>query len=235
MGYRCGKTETDARSNCKKECTHARGDNNGLGPCADDEECWGVQLNYCNTFDEGTHPICTDLDLANSVSRCGLDEVSARGHCGNTCDVDDECPGNEYCFDVMENLCDCHLDNLVNSGSSSDMPLPDVEDDVDEAFYEKKPEPIYNQEAPESIIDGPTYSPTYVPLPSDDVGSSGDANGELSNPFLLAKAKIQPYFVKSLGEGSVEGLARDNASFQVNMSVAVVTIIALNALISYLM
>jgi len=240
MGYRCGRTETDARSNCKKTCTHARGDNNGLGPCADDEECWGVQLNYCNTFDEGTHPICTDLDRANTVSRCGLDEASARGHCGQTCDTNDECPGVELCFDVMENLCDCHWDLL---GSIGVMPLPDWNGtDVNDTVVEPKdPQPIYNQEAPE---DGSTGFPTPGPSPaSDGSASSGDqgtvTDDELSglprNPFALAKSKIQPYFVKSVGEGSVEGLSRDNASFQVNMSVAVVAIVSLNALFSYFM
>ncbi len=267
MGYRCGRTETDARSNCKKECTHARGQNNGNGPCEDDEECWGVQLNYCNTFDEGTHPICTDLDKANTVSRCGLDEASARGHCGNTCDTDDECPGIELCFDVMENLCDCHLELLDSAGDMplpnatgdvndaffekdpddmplpnatgdvndtffekdpEDMPLPNATGDVNDAFFEKDPEPIYNQEAPK---DGS--------VSSGDQGAATDTDDELSmlgdNPFSLAKAKIQPYFVRSVGEGSVEGLARDNASFQVNLSVAVMTIVSLNALFSYLM
>jgi len=240
MGYRCGRTETDARSNCKKTCTHARGDNNGLGPCADDEECWGVQLNYCNTFDEGTHPICTDLDRANTVSRCGLDEASARGHCGQTCDTNADCPGVELCFDVMENLCDCHWDLL---GSIGVMPLPDWNGtDVNDTVVEPKdPQPIYNQEAPE---DGSSGFPTPGPSPaSDGSASSGDqgtvTDDELSglprNPFALAKSKIQPYFVKSVGEGSVEGLSRDNASFQVNMSVAVVTIVSLNALFSYFM
>lgn len=53
------------------------------------------------------------------------------------------------------------------------------------------------------------------------------------NPFVLAKEKIAPYFYKQVGEGSVEGLARDNASFQVNMSVALVTIASLNIVFSY--
>jgi len=226
MGYRCGKTETDARSNCKKTCTHARGDNNGNGPCEDDEECWGVQLNYCNTFDEGTHPICTDLDRANTVSRCGLDEASARGHCGQTCDTNDECPGFELCFDVMENLCDCHLENLFST--DADMPLPNATGDVNDAFFDR-----------------PTGFPTREPAPSTDGGavSSGDQGipsdeeetASLSNPFSLAKSKIMPYFVKAVGEGSVEGLSRDSASFRVNMSVAVVTIVSLNALCSYFM
>ncbi len=232
MGYRCGRTETDARSNCKKECTHARGPNNGNGPCEDDEECWGVQLNYCNTFDEGTHPICDDLDRANTVSRCGLDEASARGHCGKTCKTDDECLGFELCFDVMENLCDCHLDLLRIDGVDI-MPLPNATGDVNDTFFDESTD---GEGGPT-----PTGFPTREPAPSTDGGavSSGDQGdapasddelSELSNPFFTAKSKIMPYFVKSVGEGSVEGLARDSASFRVNMSVAVVTIVSLNAL-----
>jgi len=200
FGFRCGKTETDARSNCKKECTHARGNNNGNGPCEDDEECWGIQLNYCNTFEEGSHPVCTDLSRANSVSRCGVDETSARGHCGKTCSADSDCDLPELCFSVMENLCDCHLENLLNSASDN-MPLEGATGDVNDTFVE----PLYNQEAPMNNTD---------------------------NPFFKAKEKIMPYFVKSVGEGTVEGRS---ASFQVNMSVALVVIVFLNSLFSYFM
>jgi len=101
FGFRCGVTEVDARSNCKSECTH-------LVQCAEGEECWGIQLNYCNTFEEGTHPVCTDLDLADSDSRCGYDETSARGHCGPKCNMDGECGVGEFCFPTMLNLCECH-------------------------------------------------------------------------------------------------------------------------------
>ena len=101
FAFRCGVTEVDARSNCKPECTH-------LVQCSDGEECWGVQLNYCNTFEEGEHPVCTNLDLADTDSRCGYDEASARGHCGPKCNGDDECSEGEYCFPTMLNLCECH-------------------------------------------------------------------------------------------------------------------------------
>lgn len=101
FGFRCGITEVDARSNCKPECTH-------LIQCAAGEECWGVQLNYCHTFEEGEHPICEDLDKADNDSRCGYDEASARGHCGSKCSSDDDCGENEYCFPTLFNLCDCH-------------------------------------------------------------------------------------------------------------------------------
>lgn len=100
--YRCGFSEVDARSNCKKPCTHHV-------QCEEDgEECWGVQLNYCNTFRNLGHPVCTDLDLADDDWRCGLDEVSARGHCGAKCTVDDECDNGELCFSTLLNLCECH-------------------------------------------------------------------------------------------------------------------------------
>jgi len=104
FGFRCGVTEVDARSNCKSQCTHHI-------QCAEGEECWGVQLNYCNTFEEGEHPICTDLDLADNDSRCGFDEASARGYCGNKCGSDDECGEGEFCFPTLLNLCECHLDD----------------------------------------------------------------------------------------------------------------------------
>lgn len=160
---------------------------------------------------------------------------------------DDECPGVERCFDVMENLCDCHLENLrmdeaAVSGSSED----------------ESPEDISAQEAPEDI---PVDS--VDPLSFDSNSTEGDSNrtddgvafddetGDdalidlledpdpfqlaKENPFQLAKEKIARYFYKQVGEGSVEGLARDNASFQVNMSVALVTIASLNIVFSYFM
>ena len=86
---------------CKPKCTHHT-------QCSDGEQCWGVQINYCNTFEEGTHPICTNLDLASSQNRCGYDETSARGHCGATCSSDLECGNGEFCFPTLLNLCDCH-------------------------------------------------------------------------------------------------------------------------------
>ena len=101
FGFRCGFSEVDARSNCKPECTHHI-------QCSEGEECWGVQLNYCNTFEEGTHPICLDLELADEDSRCGLDEASARGHCGPKCTSDAECGVGEFCFPTLLNLCECH-------------------------------------------------------------------------------------------------------------------------------
>ena len=91
----------DARSNCKSECTHHV-------QCESGEECWGVQLNYCKTFKEGTHPICTNLDLADSNNRCGFDEMSARGYCGPKCSSDIECDEGEFCFPTLLNLCECH-------------------------------------------------------------------------------------------------------------------------------
>jgi len=100
-GYRCGFSELDARGNCKKQCTHHV-------QCSKGEECWGVQLNYCNTFEEGKHPVCTNLDLADNDARCGVDEASARGHCGKKCEQDDHCGDGEFCFPTLENLCECH-------------------------------------------------------------------------------------------------------------------------------
>ena len=140
---------------------------------------------------------------------------------------------------MMENLCDCHLENLrmdeaAVSGSSED----------------ETPEDTSAQEAPEDI-------PAIDPLSFDSNSTEGDSNrtddgvafddetstdgdddlidlvGDPQNPFQLAKEKIAPYFYKQVGEGSVEGLARDNASFQVNMSVALVTIASLNIVFSY--
>ena len=100
-GFRCGFSEVDARSNCKPTCTHHT-------QCADGEECWGIQLNYCNTFEDGSHPVCTNLDMADNGNRCGYDEASARGHCGATCSNDLECGQGEFCFPTLLNLCDCH-------------------------------------------------------------------------------------------------------------------------------
>lgn len=100
-GFRCGFTEVDARSNCKAECSHHT-------QCQNGEECWGIQLNYCNTFEEDEHPVCTNLDLADNNSRCGFDETSARGHCGPKCDSDTDCYDGEYCFPTLLNLCKCH-------------------------------------------------------------------------------------------------------------------------------
>ena len=101
FGFRCGITEVDARSNCKTRCTHHT-------QCAEGEECWGIQLNYCNAFEEGEHPVCTDLDVADNDSRCGFDEASARGYCGAKCSSDDECGDQEFCYPTLLNLCECH-------------------------------------------------------------------------------------------------------------------------------
>ena len=103
FGFRCGITEVDARSNCKPECTHAN-------DCSDGEDCWGIQLNYCNAFTEGEHPVCTELDIADTDSRCGFDEAAARGYCGPKCTSDDECGSGEFCFPTLLNLCECNLE-----------------------------------------------------------------------------------------------------------------------------
>ena len=226
--FRCGINETDARSNCGKRCTHHV-------QCSDGQECWGVQLNYCNTFDEGTHPVCTDLDRAESHPRCGLDEASARGHCGPKCTYDDECPGLERCFDVMENLCDCHLDNLrvddeAVSGSSEDETPEDIPVAPDDplSFDSNSTEGDSNRTDDGVAFDDETNDDLI-----DLVGDPNDLQLAKKNPFQLAKEKIAPYFYKQVGEGSVEGLARDSASFQVNMSVALVTIASLNIVFSY--
>eukprot|EP00569_Conticribra_weissflogii_P004652 CAMPEP_0171337300 /NCGR_PEP_ID=MMETSP0878-20121228/6615_1 /TAXON_ID=67004 /ORGANISM="Thalassiosira weissflogii, Strain CCMP1336" /LENGTH=948 /DNA_ID=CAMNT_0011838919 /DNA_START=278 /DNA_END=3124 /DNA_ORIENTATION=- len=100
FGYRCGFTEFDARSNCKKECTHHVQCDNG-------EQCWGTQLNYCHTFEEGTHPVCKDLDKVDDNSRCGFDELTAREFCGAKCQNSDECGEGQECYPTMLNLCDC--------------------------------------------------------------------------------------------------------------------------------
>lgn len=107
FGFRCGVTEVDARSNCKSECTHHV-------QCSNGDECWGVQLNYCNTFEEGSHPVCTMLDLADDDSRCGYDEASARGHCGPKCNDSNECGEGEYCFPTLLNLCECHEETCAD-------------------------------------------------------------------------------------------------------------------------
>lgn len=101
ISHRCGVSEVDARSNCKPECHHS-------DLCPDGEKCWGVFSNYCNTYEEVEHPICTDLDLFDADSRCGYDEMSARGHCGPKCNRSDECGVGEYCFPLQLNLCKCH-------------------------------------------------------------------------------------------------------------------------------
>ena len=101
FGFRCGVTEVDARSNCKPKCTHAN-------QCSEGEGCWGIQLNYCNAFEEGKHPVCTNLDIADTDSRCGYDEAAARGYCGPKCTSDDECGSGEFCFPTLLNLCECH-------------------------------------------------------------------------------------------------------------------------------
>jgi hypothetical protein len=103
-GYRCGTTELDARANCKPQCTHHI-------QCSDGEECWGVALNNCNAFEEGTHPICDDLEMADNDNRCGYDELSARSFCGMKCTTDTDCGAGEYCFPTHLNLCDCHENN----------------------------------------------------------------------------------------------------------------------------
>mmetsp|Transcript_26890 Transcript_26890/g.64535 ORF Transcript_26890/g.64535 Transcript_26890/m.64535 type:complete len:846 (+) Transcript_26890:343-2880(+) len=110
FGFRCGVTEVDARSNCKSECTH-------LVQCAVGEECWGVQLNYCNTFEEGEHPICTNLKKADNDSRCGYDEASARGYCGLKCVDDGDCGDREYCLPTLLNLCECHEETCPEESS----------------------------------------------------------------------------------------------------------------------
>ena len=101
FGFRCGYNEVDARSNCKSQCTHSN-------DCNDGEQCWGIQLNYCNTFEEGSHPVCTNLDMADNGLRCGYDETSARGHCGVRCSTDLECGNGERCYPTLLNLCDCY-------------------------------------------------------------------------------------------------------------------------------
>lgn len=99
FGFRCGYSEVDARSNCKSKCTHSI-------DCNDGEQCWGIQLNYCNTFEEGSHPVCTNLDMVDNGNRCGYDETSARGHCGPRCSSDSECGNGEHCYPTLLNLCD---------------------------------------------------------------------------------------------------------------------------------
>jgi hypothetical protein len=101
FGFRCGITEVDARSNCKPRCTHHT-------QCKNGEECWGIQLNYCNAFEDIEHPVCKDLDIANTDSRCGFDEAAARGYCGAKCTTDDECGEKELCYPTLLNLCECH-------------------------------------------------------------------------------------------------------------------------------
>ena len=140
FGFRCGLTEADARSNCKPECTHHT-------QCDGDEECWGIQLNYCHTFEEGEHPVCTDLDRVDSDSRCGVDEVSARSHCGAKCNVDSDCGGGELCYPVLPNYCTCHEDNddessLVFAKAQALISPYFVESEIGSRFVDGEPEGI---------------------------------------------------------------------------------------------
>jgi hypothetical protein len=126
------------------------------------------------------------------------------------------------------------MDEAAVSGSSED----------------ETPEDISAVEAPENIpVDPLSFDSNSTEGDSNrtDDGVAFDDDGGLidlledpdslplvkKNPFQSAKEKISPYFYKQVGEGSVEGLARDNASFQVNMSVALVTIASLNIVFSY--
>lgn len=140
FGFRCGLTEADARSNCKPECTHHT-------QCDGDEECWGVQLNYCHTFEEGEHPICTDLDKADNDSRCGVDETSARSHCGAKCTDDSECATGEFCYPVLSNYCTCHEDNdkeapLVFAKAQALISPYFVESEMGSRFVDGEPEGV---------------------------------------------------------------------------------------------
>lgn len=112
---------------------------------------------------------------------------------------------------------------------------------------DETPEDISAVEAPDDIpVDPLSFDSNSTEGDSnrtdDGVAFDDETNDDLidlvndpGNPFVLAKEKIALYFYKQVGEGSVEGLARDNASFQVNMSVALVTIASLSIVFSYFM
>jgi hypothetical protein len=59
-------------------------------------------------FEDIEHPVCKNLDIANTDSRCGFDEAAARGYCGAKCTTDDECGEKEFCYPTLLNLCECH-------------------------------------------------------------------------------------------------------------------------------
>jgi len=150
FGFRCGLTEADARSNCKPECTHHT-------QCDGDEECWGVQLNYCHTFEEGEHPICTDLDKADNDSRCGVDETSARSHCGAKCTDDSECATGEFCYPVLSNYCTCHENNdkespLVFAKAQALISPYFVESEIGSRFVDGEPEGVPRSSAKASSL-----------------------------------------------------------------------------------
>jgi len=99
--YRCGITEADARSNCKKKCM-VNTDCEGAG-----EYCWTTHINYCYLMPEN-HPQCPHDEAEQVYMRCGIDEMAARGYCGKQCTTQSDCTQkDENCFAVHLNMCQC--------------------------------------------------------------------------------------------------------------------------------
>eukprot|EP00548_Thalassiothrix_antarctica_P001030 CAMPEP_0194132764 /NCGR_PEP_ID=MMETSP0152-20130528/3158_1 /TAXON_ID=1049557 /ORGANISM="Thalassiothrix antarctica, Strain L6-D1" /LENGTH=519 /DNA_ID=CAMNT_0038827925 /DNA_START=114 /DNA_END=1673 /DNA_ORIENTATION=- len=104
--FRCGINEADARSNCKKSCFTS-------ADCPLEENCWATHFHYCHAL-PSNHPQCPSESAEDENRRCGVDEMSARGFCGQTCNNVLECTGeDEICLPVMRNMCQCFEDQGV--------------------------------------------------------------------------------------------------------------------------
>jgi len=104
---RCGKSELDARENCKQVCV-------SNSDCVDEEFCWGVHANYCGSILKRTY---TDPVLSNVFNRCGASEIEARTFCGAPCSWSDPpCRDGQKCQYVHPNYCGS---NYLEDGSTT--------------------------------------------------------------------------------------------------------------------
>ena len=86
---RCGKSEIDAREQCKSICSTD-------SDCGAGEFCWSVHNNYCGSIPQRIY----DAPVQSSVtSRCGVSEEMARTFCGEPCTWQCSKPG-ETCISV---------------------------------------------------------------------------------------------------------------------------------------